>query len=69
MIKPYRPGGYIYEFVLHDSLNLQLDREVQVSLDGHFEYALVSSSFRFEDYELNQARYAARRRHCVPSPR
>ncbi|MEM7368278.1 MAG: carboxypeptidase-like regulatory domain-containing protein [Bacteroidota bacterium] len=60
-LSPYRAGAYTYEFVLHDSLNLQLDQGYTLSMDTWFDYTLIQTSFRFEDYELNQAEFSATR--------
>ncbi len=51
-LTPYRAGGYKYEFYLHDSLQLDLDRRynIYLNLDNDKEY--ISRSFKYEDYEL-----------------
>lgn len=51
-ITPYRNGGYVYEFYLHDSLELQLDRSYQVWLEKKDGKDYISESFYYEDYEL-----------------
>ncbi|MDT8374687.1 MAG: hypothetical protein RQ737_12000, partial [Bacteroidales bacterium] len=51
-INPYRDGGYVYEFYLHDSLELQLDRSYQVWLEKRDGKEYISQSFYYEDYEL-----------------
>jgi len=51
-ITPYRKGGYTYQFVLHDSLELQLDRDYMIWLEKKDDKAYISESFYYEDYEL-----------------
>jgi alpha-2-macroglobulin len=53
-LSPYNKGGYAYEFFLHDSLQLQLDRRyiVYLKLNDRKEY--ISGSFEYEDYELSK---------------
>lgn len=53
-LSPYRNGGFKYEFYLHDSLQLQLDRNytIRLELNGRKEY--ISGSFKYEDYELSR---------------
>lgn len=60
-LTPYRPGAYDYAFVLHDSLDLQLDQAYRLQLDSWFDYPMIETSFKFEEYELNQARFSANR--------
>lgn len=61
-LKPYRPGAYSGELFLHDSLNLRLDTYAQLSLARPKELwePLLSSSFKYEDYELKENAYSAR---------
>ena len=51
-LSPYRKGGYTGEFVLHDSLQLQLDRNYNISLQLNDRKEYISGSFKYEDYEL-----------------
>lgn len=51
-ITPYRPGAYAEEFHLHDSLNLDLDRNYTLQLQEKTGRIVASCSFRYEDYEL-----------------
>ncbi len=51
-ITPYRKGAYEAYFVLHDSLDLQLDRDYRVQLQSENEKDYISSYFKYEDYEL-----------------
>ena len=63
MITPYHPGGYEGSFVLHDSLNLTLDQDYELSLgdDQHAQFS--RRGFRYEDYELSATDYALRVAH------
>jgi TonB-dependent SusC/RagA subfamily outer membrane receptor len=53
-LKPYHKGGYADEFVLHDSLNLMLDRSYPLFFKpikkkyGHYS----QGNFHYEEYEL-----------------
>ncbi len=49
---PYRSGGYKYEFYLHDSLQLQLDRNYTICLKLKERQEYISGYFKYEDYEL-----------------
>jgi TonB-dependent SusC/RagA subfamily outer membrane receptor len=51
-VSPYAAGGYTFNFFLHDSLNLQLDRSYLISLEGKRDKAFITQSFKYEDYEL-----------------
>jgi alpha-2-macroglobulin len=52
-ISPYAAeGGYTFNFFLHDSLDLQLDRSYPVSLEGKRGRDYITGSFKYEDYEL-----------------
>lgn len=53
-IKPYRPGAFTFNIPLSDTLELKLDKTYSIeftSADG--EEDLLTSSFYYEDYELN----------------
>jgi hypothetical protein len=52
-LKPFRGGAFEYQFFLHDSLGLQLDKNFSISLDKKRGKTYVSESFRYEDYELS----------------
>ncbi len=60
LIKPNKKGSYIYEFVLHDSLDFQLDRTQQVLLEKKESKTVIQSGFQFEDYELKSTSYSLR---------
>lgn len=51
-IHPQRPGSYASEFLLHDSLKLQLDKFYMLQLRERNSRVVASCSFKFEDYEL-----------------
>ena len=51
-VPPYNFGGYMYQFILHDSLNILLDKNYSVILKNKKGSHLISGSFRYEDYEL-----------------
>ena len=53
-LKPYRKGAYEYEFLLHDSLKLQLDRDYYIKLELNDWKEYISGSFKYEDYELSK---------------
>ena len=63
VITPYRPGGYEGEFVLHDSLNLTLDQDYELSWGEDQHSSFSRRGFRYEDYELSAADYALRVAH------
>jgi TonB-dependent SusC/RagA subfamily outer membrane receptor len=53
-LAPYNSGGYKYEFYLHDSLELQLDRNYTISLQVNDRKEYINGSFKYEDYELSK---------------
>ncbi|MDO5663948.1 MAG: carboxypeptidase-like regulatory domain-containing protein [Bacteroidia bacterium] len=55
-LKPYRPGAFEYQFFLHDSLDLTLDKSYSVYLDNTDGDTYINSSFHYEDYELNHTK-------------
>ncbi len=52
-ITPHRPGSYVGEFQLHDSLKLSLDRAYYLNLMDRSGRVVAHCSFYYEDYELN----------------
>lgn len=65
-IQAYRPGGFEDALVLHDSLQLQLDRSYQLSLRTSDYVTLITSNFIFEEYELSGTKlsvFAPTRKH------
>ncbi len=52
-IYPYTKGGYEYEFVLHDSLNLKSDKKYQIRFSKH-GLGIFSDYIYYEDYELSK---------------
>lgn len=59
-ILPNRNGAYDYEFALHDSLNLKLDKTYTIQLRKNGWNTIISRSFKYEDYELNTINYKMR---------
>lgn len=59
-LEPYRSGGYNYEFFLHDSLQLQLDRYYTIRLELNDRKEYISGSFKYEDYELSKNKLSIR---------
>ena len=59
-LTPYASGGYEYSFLIHDTLNLQLDRNYWVYLKTHKDIQVASATFRYEDYELKGNNLALR---------
>lgn len=57
---PYRSGGYQYEFFLHDSLQLQLDRNYTIRLELNDRKEYINGSFKYEDYELSKNQLSLR---------
>ena len=59
-LKPYREGGYAYQFYLHDSLGLLLDRDYDVYLQLNDRKEYINGSFGYEDYELSKNKLEVR---------
>ncbi|MGV3538464.1 MAG: carboxypeptidase-like regulatory domain-containing protein [Rufibacter sp.] len=62
-LKPFRPGAYEGSFILHDSLRLRLDTSVRLKLIREKrwnEEDVISTMFKYEDYELKENTYTAR---------
>lgn len=57
---PFRDGAYKLEFKLSDTLKLQLDNSYTIEFTNKKGHPLISSSFRFEDYELKNNVYSLR---------
>ncbi|MCG8702428.1 MAG: hypothetical protein MI922_30530, partial [Bacteroidales bacterium] len=56
-LKPYRNGAYSYEFVLHDSLDLMLDRTYELNLIKNKRKRYTYESFKYEEYELSSVNF------------
>lgn len=54
-LDPCADGVYTYDFVLDDSLQLQLDEKYYVSFWDRKERLLKTTSFKYEDYVLRDA--------------
>ncbi|MDH5610248.1 MAG: hypothetical protein OEY56_12290, partial [Cyclobacteriaceae bacterium] len=50
-IEPYQKGAYTFDFILADTLSLQLDTRPSINLYKRWN-PVYSMSFRYEDYEL-----------------
>ena len=59
-LAPYSSGGYNYEFYLHDSLQLQLDRNYTIRLELNDKKEYINGSFKYEDYELSKNQLSLR---------
>jgi len=60
-LKPYRPGAYALEFVLSDSLKLNLDTQYHLTLgDKKDKHNYPYEGFWFEQYELKQNDFSIR---------
>ncbi len=57
---PYRKGGYEYQFPLHDSLQLKLDRDYTIALQINKYKVYIKESFKYEDYELTKSKLSLR---------
>ncbi|MDE5419647.1 carboxypeptidase-like regulatory domain-containing protein [Labilibaculum sp. DW002] len=53
ILQAYRNGAYESQFVLHDSLQLQLDRDYTLSLETENLDSYISNKFKYEEYELS----------------
>ncbi len=58
-VSPYRAGGYVFELVLTDSLNLSLDTNPTLQFEFR-DKTVQSESFRYEQYELKANQFFAR---------
>lgn len=78
-LQPYRPGAFEYSFVLHDSLDLELDEAYQLTLESGRNKPLradededpkarrrkimLRETFEYEEYELGAVTFHARTDH------
>ncbi|GAB2466249.1 hypothetical protein GCM10011375_33100 [Hymenobacter qilianensis] len=60
VLRAERPGSYVFELPLTDTLGLQSSRPVYVRLDNSHDVTLASGEFQLEDYELKNTRYTLR---------
>jgi len=67
-IRPYRPGGYSWSFVLNDSLGLDLDEKYDIMLEENEEKVLARGQFEYEDYDLKSIHFEARTDHNMHGP-
>lgn len=66
VVAPYRPGAYTYEFVLHDSMQLTLDKSYSILLNDKKNCNYPSASFEYEQYELKENFYSIRSNNAPP---
>ncbi len=59
-LNPYCKGGYEYQFPLHDSLQLKLDRDYTIALQINEYKVYINESFKYEDYELTKSKLSLR---------
>jgi TonB-dependent SusC/RagA subfamily outer membrane receptor len=59
-LNPYRAGGFEYQFYLHDSLQLKLDRTYSIILSKKGGKDYISGDFKYEDYELSKTKLEIR---------
>ncbi len=52
-IEPHAPGSFSYDFFLHDSLNLDLNRTYFLHFEKNYDKIYTTGTFRYEDYELS----------------
>ncbi|WP_212005434.1 alpha-2-macroglobulin family protein [Chitinophaga sp. HK235] len=77
-LQPYRPGGYEYQFVLSDSLDIDLDENYLLTIEAepnrHItedeeddvaakRKVMVRQTFEYEEYELSTVTFRARTDH------
>ncbi|WP_316813320.1 carboxypeptidase regulatory-like domain-containing protein [Pedobacter heparinus] len=70
-LNPYRDGGYVYSFVLADSLQLTLDKNYRIVLKeqhGKEWKEIYQGNFRYEDYELKSVNFTVRSDKEIHSP-
>jgi alpha-2-macroglobulin len=56
MFSPHRPGSFVGEFQLHDSLKLTLDKHYSLELWDKSGRIAARCTFKYEDYELHSNR-------------
>jgi alpha-2-macroglobulin len=58
-LSPVKPGSFIYQIPLTDSIKIVLDSDYEIKLceTGKKEVQLVSGGFRYCDYELKRVQY------------
>ncbi|MHC1774201.1 MAG: carboxypeptidase-like regulatory domain-containing protein [Lentimicrobium sp.] len=58
-LSPIKPGSFIYQLPLSDSIKIVLDSDYEIRLceTGKKEVQLVSGEFRYSDYELKRVQY------------
>ncbi len=59
-VTPYRKGAYTYDLLLHDSLQLKLDKRYGIGIGAKAHKIVKEASFYVEDYELKSIRLELR---------
>lgn len=59
-LSPYQKGGYLGQFVLHDSLGLSLNKRYTLYLEDKKGRTYEEETFLYEDYELGKTQLAIR---------
>ncbi|MCE2733219.1 MAG: carboxypeptidase-like regulatory domain-containing protein [Flammeovirgaceae bacterium] len=59
-VQPFSKGAYHLEIPLQDSLQLTLDNDYSIEFESKKGHSLLSSNFRYEEYELKQNNYSLR---------
>ncbi|MEH0157053.1 carboxypeptidase-like regulatory domain-containing protein [Limibacter armeniacum] len=62
-VSPYKKGAYRYEFVLHDSLELTLDKRYVISFDDKQGRNIVNNHFDYSDYLLDETELTLNSNH------
>lgn len=57
---PQQPGAFDFQFPLHDSFGLQLDKNYEIILQKEHKRVYRKGQFRYEDYELRSTALALR---------
>jgi TonB-dependent SusC/RagA subfamily outer membrane receptor len=65
-VAPYRPGAYVYEFILYDSMQLKLDKRCNIFLQSKRTDDYPYASFHYEQYELKQNSFSIRSNNAPP---
>lgn len=53
-LQAYQKGAFEYQFHLHDSLDLRLDKSYRIELRDAKDRSLINNRFYYEAYELNK---------------
>ena len=56
-IEPEKPGVYIFDWPLADTLDIDRDYYISITHPGHEQWSNLSQPFRLEAYELDEIKY------------